>query len=76
MLKTPSFWYPDKETRTAFLGHVLSPLSAAYSYGQRVYQATKPAPAQKSVPVVCVGNITAGGSGKTPTGCPTRPQFR
>tara|TARA_B100001179_G_C18595060_1_gene406816 strand:+ start:761 stop:1750 length:990 start_codon:yes stop_codon:yes gene_type:complete len=61
-MKTPSFWY---KTKPGILSGILSPLSALYRFG-----ATKKARSYKSykskVPVICVGNVTAGGGGKTP----------
>ena len=48
---------------------LLRPLGAAYGLGaalrRRLYEALRPA-AKASVPVISVGNLTLGGSGKTP----------
>ena len=58
MLRAPSFWSHD-----GFLAHVLSPLSpiGAAVTARRVAQPGWQAP----VPVICVGNVTVGGAGKT-----------
>lgn len=66
IFKTPSFWYRKKGTPVPIAEVVLSPLSALYEIGYKLNQKTK-TPHKKRVPVICIGNITAGGSGKTPT---------
>jgi tetraacyldisaccharide 4'-kinase len=61
-MRPPLFWY-DKNSPIGFL---LSPLGALYAAAtaRRIRQS----PAHvASVPVVCIGNINAGGTGKTPT---------
>lgn len=60
--KTPRFW-ADPTSRVAAL---LSPLSALYAAGRRFHQSTRRT-YRSTLPVVCIGNIVAGGSGKTPT---------
>jgi tetraacyldisaccharide 4'-kinase len=61
-MKTPAFW-----TRPpGFLAYALTPLALAYRIvAQRRHHRTPPIPAP--VPVICIGNIVAGGAGKTPT---------
>ncbi len=64
-IKTPKFWYRDKSSKPPLTETVLTPLSMVYKFGQRLNLSktiTKTAP----IPVICIGNITAGGSGKTP----------
>lgn len=50
--------------------HLLRPLSGVYNWGRKrqlkPYQTGKRAPARTSLPVIVVGNITVGGTGKTP----------
>ena len=63
MMRTPSFWY----SRPSFLAWFLSPLGRLYSRAtaKRLNKATTVFRAQS--PVICIGNINAGGTGKTPT---------
>ncbi|MFP4314431.1 MAG: tetraacyldisaccharide 4'-kinase [Alphaproteobacteria bacterium] len=64
-LKTPSFWYPPLDQTPAYWEKALWPASVLYQSVHRVNQALNKnyhAP----FPVICVGNATAGGSGKTP----------
>lgn len=60
-MKAPSWW-----NDTGLLSTLMQPLSCAYSYvhGLRTNMIK---PQKMSVPVLCVGNVTAGGAGKTPT---------
>lgn len=62
MFKTPAFWYKKPGLCSA----LLSPLSRLYLLGHRFSQGQFEANTV-SIPVICVGNATAGGSGKTPT---------
>lgn len=62
-LKTPAFWYRP----SGFLAHTLTPAAWLYQAGHNLNQAIKTKPYKSSLPVICVGNAIAGGSGKTPT---------
>lgn len=64
-MKTPSFWY------RADLGHswqsqILAPVSSLYQWGTRLSQSCNAVDRDCGLPVFCVGNLVAGGSGKTP----------
>jgi len=61
-MQAPDFWYTDIGWRARMLG----PLAHLYGAAARV-RARVTVPYRASLPVLCVGNITVGGSGKTPT---------
>jgi tetraacyldisaccharide 4'-kinase len=61
-LETPSWWY----RKTGMVAAALSPLAALY--GQAAASRMAKGEAYRSrLPVICIGNFTAGGGGKTPT---------
>jgi tetraacyldisaccharide 4'-kinase len=62
--KTPQFWYPKDTAKSSWLTHALAPLSCVYGAIQRRRHAE---PYACGIPVICIGNAVAGGSGKTPT---------
>lgn len=61
-MRAPQFWY-QPEGR---LARALAPLEKAYRFGAALRRFFA-RPYRAGVPVICVGNVTAGGSGKTPT---------
>lgn len=62
LLKTPHFWYRPFGPLSA----LLYPISLLYSIGSNLKKNTSE-PRCVDLPVICIGNIVAGGSGKTPT---------
>ncbi|SCA55855.1 Tetraacyldisaccharide 4'-kinase [Candidatus Terasakiella magnetica] len=62
-MKAPSFWNFGKKTLRARL---LSPIGALY-HQATTRRANQQARWKAPVPVLCIGNITMGGAGKTPT---------
>ncbi|MBF9029524.1 tetraacyldisaccharide 4'-kinase [Rhodobacterales bacterium HKCCE3408] len=60
-MRTPRHWYRTP----GLLSALLSPLGALYAMGTARRLAAGPR-ASVGVPVICVGNLTAGGTGKTP----------
>ena len=60
-LEAPSFWYREGSA----LGAALAPLGRLYG---RIVEAraARIAPYRSRLPVICVGNFTVGGAGKTP----------
>lgn len=59
-LKAPRFW-----SEGGWQARALAPLAWAYSGAVRGYRALG-RPVQAPLPLICVGNFTAGGAGKTP----------
>lgn len=66
VFRTPGFWYRRPDTPAGRLENALTPLSYVYGALQK-RKGQKIVPQAASGPVVCVGNIVAGGSGKTPS---------
>lgn len=64
-MKPPRFWQNDPQS-PGWQAKILAPLGALYAKGtaKRLAQSDGHDP---GVPVICVGNIYAGGTGKTPT---------
>ncbi len=60
-MKTPKFWYSDNSV----IKYVLYPLSLLWLIGSH-FRKSCIKPRKFSVPIICVGNVIAGGSGKTP----------
>ncbi|MEM9031874.1 MAG: tetraacyldisaccharide 4'-kinase [Pseudomonadota bacterium] len=64
-MRAPEFWYPNR-AGLPWQARLLSPLAAIYGCGTRIRLRRAPTYSPK-IPVICVGNINAGGTGKTPT---------
>ena len=65
-LETPSWWYGKRGTAAKVMPALLSPIAALY--GRTAASRLSREPAHRSrLPVICVGNFTSGGGGKTPT---------
>ncbi|MCK5295747.1 MAG: tetraacyldisaccharide 4'-kinase [Alphaproteobacteria bacterium] len=60
-MRTPDFW----KHRNSLIAKALEPIGWLYAAGGAFRQALIK-PEKVSVPVICVGNLTAGGTGKTP----------
>ncbi len=62
-MKTPAFW--GKDHNGGLLSALLSPLSYLYAFAGNLRHKTATV-YRCNVPVVCIGNLVAGGTGKTP----------
>ncbi|MEZ5668596.1 MAG: tetraacyldisaccharide 4'-kinase [Alphaproteobacteria bacterium] len=60
-MHAPEFW-----SRRSGVALALAPLGALYGFGARLRQRLA-RPQACGLPVICVGNLTVGGAGKTPT---------
>ncbi|MDJ0513871.1 MAG: tetraacyldisaccharide 4'-kinase [Methyloceanibacter sp.] len=65
-LETPSWWYGKRGSLSKFMPAFLSPLAMLYGRSAASRLAQEPSYHAK-LPVICVGNFTSGGGGKTPT---------
>ncbi|MAU61993.1 tetraacyldisaccharide 4'-kinase [Parvibaculum sp.] len=64
-MREPRFWYPARRGSTPLAARLLSPAGAIFGLAGRIRRASTK-PERAAVPVICIGNITAGGTGKTP----------
>ncbi len=66
-MKTPAYWYPDPQNkRSLWMARLLSPASLLFRWGTRLRLLGIRAYASR-IPLLCIGNVVAGGAGKTPT---------
>lgn len=64
-MRAPSFWFRPRQN-AGIIPHILSPLSLIWSEITK-RRLKKGSWTKVNVPIVCVGNINAGGTGKTPS---------
>ncbi|MEO1533152.1 MAG: tetraacyldisaccharide 4'-kinase, partial [Pseudomonadota bacterium] len=63
-MQSPAFWWTAPD-RPALPARLLAPASALWALGGRL-RALAARPFRPPVPTLCIGNLTAGGAGKTP----------
>ena len=61
-MQAPKFWYRSRSWQAV----LLSPLGAFYAWATARRQ-KHASPTKMDVPVICIGNLNVGGTGKTPT---------
>ncbi len=65
-MQAPKYWYPKRKDTVPLEARALWPFALLYRLGARMRRMmTKPEAGD--VPIICVGNLTLGGTGKTPT---------
>ena len=64
-MREPRFWYPEKRDSVPLASRLLAPAGYLYGLAGHVRRALSK-PERAAVPIVCIGNVTAGGAGKTP----------
>ena len=64
-MRAPEFWHAQGGPIAGLAAGLLAPLGAAWDAAGRLRRAVA-RPYRAPVPVVCVGNLVAGGAGKTP----------
>lgn len=65
-MQTPNFWYPQSPLKKSIWSYLLQPI-AWLIYGISKLRFINKTGYFGKIPIICIGNATAGGTGKTPT---------
>ena len=71
IIKTPKFWFKNKKEINP-LFFTLKPFSKIWEFVTK-FRLINGLWEKMPIPVICIGNITVGGSGKTPVTIPLQP---
>ncbi|MFN4353294.1 tetraacyldisaccharide 4'-kinase [Parvibaculum sp.] len=64
-MREPRFWYPENRDSVPLASRLLAPAGYLYGLAGRIRRGSG-TPERAAVPVICIGNVTTGGAGKTP----------
>src|SRR3546814_19520871 len=73
-MREPRFWQHPRAGRVSVLPSLLAPVAYLWGAAGRIRRRYAK-PERAAVPVICIGNLSAGGTGKTPLALPLAERF-